>query len=81
MNTVVMTSVLSAGNHALFAGTRILHGQCHCGGQALSMTKDIRPRFYQSSPSTSYILANLGTWDPFPCFASDQQHEYHLFWQ
>ncbi|KAF8518871.1 amino acid permease-domain-containing protein [Gautieria morchelliformis] len=25
MNTVVLTSVLSAGNHALFAGTRVLH--------------------------------------------------------
>lgn len=28
MNTVVMTSVLSAGNHALFAGTRVLYGKC-----------------------------------------------------
>lgn len=27
MNTVVLTSVLSAGNHALFAGTRVLYGQ------------------------------------------------------
>lgn len=27
MNTVVMTSVLSAGNHALFAGTRVLYGK------------------------------------------------------
>ena len=26
MNTVVLTSVLSAGNHALFAGTRVLYG-------------------------------------------------------
>ena len=26
MNTVILTSVLSAGNHALFAGTRILYG-------------------------------------------------------
>ncbi|KNZ72196.1 putative amino-acid permease PB1C11.02 [Termitomyces sp. J132] len=26
MNTVIMTSVLSAGNHALFAGTRVLYG-------------------------------------------------------
>ncbi|GJJ11925.1 hypothetical protein Clacol_006163 [Clathrus columnatus] len=25
MNTVVLTSVISAGNHALFAGTRVLH--------------------------------------------------------
>lgn len=25
MNAVVLTSVLSAGNHALFAGTRVLH--------------------------------------------------------
>ncbi|RXW21317.1 hypothetical protein EST38_g4533 [Candolleomyces aberdarensis] len=27
MNTVVLTSVLSAGNHALFAGTRVLYGK------------------------------------------------------
>jgi amino acid transporter, AAT family len=26
MNSVVLTSVLSAGNHALFAGTRVLYG-------------------------------------------------------
>ncbi|KAH8107816.1 amino acid permease-domain-containing protein [Cristinia sonorae] len=26
MNTVILTSVLSAGNHALFAGTRVLYG-------------------------------------------------------
>jgi AAT family amino acid transporter len=25
MNAVVLSSVLSAGNHALFAGTRVLH--------------------------------------------------------
>ncbi|SOV06791.1 probable lysine-specific permease [Ustilago sp. UG-2017a] len=28
MNAVVMTSALSAGNHALYAGTRVLHGLC-----------------------------------------------------
>lgn len=27
MNAVVLTSVLSAGNHALFAGSRVLYGQ------------------------------------------------------
>lgn len=27
MNTVILTSVLSAGNHALFAGTRVLYGE------------------------------------------------------
>lgn len=26
MNTVILTSILSAGNHALFAGTRVLYG-------------------------------------------------------
>lgn len=26
MNTVILTSALSAGNHALFAGTRVLYG-------------------------------------------------------
>lgn len=29
MNTVILTSVLSAGNHALFAGTRVLYGLAH----------------------------------------------------
>ncbi|KAJ1033840.1 hypothetical protein NDA16_000048 [Ustilago loliicola] len=31
MNAVVMTSALSAGNHALFAGTRVLHGMATSG--------------------------------------------------
>ncbi|TFK53855.1 hypothetical protein OE88DRAFT_1654189 [Heliocybe sulcata] len=31
MNTVILTSVLSAGNHALFAGTRILYGLASTG--------------------------------------------------
>ncbi len=31
MNAVVMTSALSAGNHALYAGTRILHGMATTG--------------------------------------------------
>jgi amino acid transporter, AAT family len=26
MNTVILSSVISAGNHALFAGTRVLYG-------------------------------------------------------
>ncbi|SAM84401.1 probable lysine-specific permease [Ustilago bromivora] len=33
MNAVVMTSALSAGNHALYAGTRVLHGMA-TNGQA-----------------------------------------------
>jgi amino acid permease len=36
MNTVILTSVLSAGNHALFAGTRVLY--------SLSVTNQA-PRF------------------------------------
>lgn len=31
MNTVILTSVLSAGNHALFAGSRILYGLAELG--------------------------------------------------
>jgi len=31
MNAVVMTSALSAGNHALYAGTRVLHGMATAG--------------------------------------------------
>jgi len=34
MNTVILTSVLSAGNHALYAGTRVLYG--------LSVTSPLR---------------------------------------
>lgn len=29
MNTVILTSVLSAGNHAMFAGSRVLYGAAH----------------------------------------------------
>jgi amino acid transporter, AAT family len=34
MNTVILTSVLSAGNHALFAGTRVLYGLAATSPQA-----------------------------------------------
>lgn len=30
MNVVLLTSILSAGNHALFAGTRVLYGLATC---------------------------------------------------
>lgn len=36
MNTVIMTSVLSAGNHALYAGTRVLYGELHLGASFLT---------------------------------------------
>lgn len=42
MNTVILTSVLSAGNHALFAGTRVLYGKwfpSHLLGTGLNLNR------------------------------------------
>jgi hypothetical protein len=40
MNIVVLTSVLSAGNHALFSGTRVLYGALNT---LLSWIRNIHP--------------------------------------
>ncbi|KAI6157445.1 amino acid permease-domain-containing protein [Pisolithus tinctorius] len=56
INTVILTSVLSAGNHALFAGTRVLYG--------LSVVKPRRyaPRiFSRTTPSGVPVFALLAT--------------------
>ncbi|KAG1765768.1 amino acid permease-domain-containing protein [Suillus occidentalis] len=51
MNTVILTSVLSAGNHALFAGTRVLYG--------LSVVGPIphAPRIFSRTTRAAAILA------------------------
>ena len=53
MNTVILTSVLSAGNHALFAGTRVLYG--------LSTTTPVprAPRFFSRTTKAGVPLASL----------------------
>ncbi|SPO28689.1 probable lysine-specific permease [Ustilago trichophora] len=56
MNAVVMTSALSAGNHALYAGTRVLHGMATTG-QA--------PRFLGTVAKTSRV-----PWVALACTAS-----------
>lgn len=56
MNAVVMTSALSAGNHALFAGTRVLHGMATTG-QA--------PRFLGTVAKSSRV-----PWVALACTAS-----------
>ncbi|KAI6110534.1 amino acid permease-domain-containing protein [Pisolithus croceorrhizus] len=56
INTVILTSVLSAGNHALFAGTRVLYG--------LAVVKPRRyaPRiFSRTTPAGVPIFALLAT--------------------
>ncbi|KAL5536239.1 ALP1_1 [Sanghuangporus sanghuang] len=55
MNTVILTSVLSAGNHALYAGTRILY--------SLSTSSPaLAPRFFSQTTSRGVPLrALLGT--------------------
>lgn len=50
MNTVILTSVLSAGNHALFAGTRVLYG--------LSATSQA-PKLFSKTTSTGVPLFAL----------------------
>lgn len=53
MNAVILTSVLSAGNHALFAGTRVLYG--------LSITEPTpqAPRFFSKTTRAGVPLAAL----------------------
>lgn len=53
MNTVILTSVLSAGNHALFAGTRVLYG--------LSVTspKPQAPRLFSWTTKTGIPIPAL----------------------
>ncbi|KAI0686852.1 amino acid permease-domain-containing protein [Cytidiella melzeri] len=53
MNTVILTSVLSAGNHALFAGTRVLYG--------LSVTRPTAqaPRFFSWTTKSGIPLPAL----------------------
>lgn len=55
MNTVILTSVLSAGNHALFAGTRVLYG--------LSVTNPPQAPaiFSRTTPSGVPLFALLAT--------------------
>ncbi|KAI6026344.1 amino acid permease-domain-containing protein [Pisolithus microcarpus] len=56
INTVILTSVLSAGNHALFAGTRVLYG--------LSVVRPRRyaPRiFSRTTPAGVPVFALLAT--------------------
>ncbi len=57
MNAVVMTSALSAGNHALFAGTRVLHGMATKGLQA--------PKFLGTVAKSSRV-----PWVALACTAS-----------
>jgi len=53
MNTVILTSVLSAGNHALFAGTRVLYG--------LSVNQPVAqaPRIFSTTTEAGVPLAAL----------------------
>ncbi|KAG8814018.1 hypothetical protein FRC17_001333 [Serendipita sp. 399] len=63
MNTVILTSVVSAGNHALFAGTRILY--------SLAKTSQAPPIFARTSKSGVPWLALLATASGSAlCFAS-----------
>ncbi|KIJ56132.1 hypothetical protein M422DRAFT_57648 [Sphaerobolus stellatus SS14] len=63
MNAVVLTSVLSAGNHALFAGTRVLHNMSvHAHAPSIFMTTNSRGVPYLALLATSSISAL--------CFAS-----------
>ncbi|EIN12074.1 hypothetical protein PUNSTDRAFT_99476 [Punctularia strigosozonata HHB-11173 SS5] len=53
MNTVILTSVLSAGNHALFAGTRVLYGLASVEPQAHA------PRFFKRTTTRGVPLPAL----------------------
>jgi hypothetical protein len=53
MNTVILTSVLSAGNHALFAGTRVLYGL------AVTIPTRHAPRIFSRTTRRGVPLAAL----------------------
>ena len=74
MNTVVLTSVLSAGNHALFAGTRVLYGI----QPALTLHVSSDPflsRFVcdVTPTSTQDLFVDELSRHPYPCFAVNKQ--------
>ena len=53
MNAVILTSVISAGNHALFAGTRVLYG--------LASTDQAPPIFRHTTKAGVPLAALLAT--------------------
>ncbi|KAH0827603.1 amino acid permease/ SLC12A domain-containing protein [Lanmaoa asiatica] len=66
MNTVVLTSVFSAGNHALFAGTRVLYGL-----SVVSPRRQAPAFFSKTTPAGVPIFALLATSSiSILCFAS-----------
>jgi len=56
MNTVVLTSVLSAGNHALFAGTRVLYGPWALSNTGLGLMNPRNGHIIASSSSGNIFL-------------------------
>ncbi|KAF8348188.1 amino acid permease-domain-containing protein [Amanita rubescens] len=52
MNTVILSSVVSAGNHALFAGTRVLYGLAE-------MTPPLAPRIFAKTTTRGVPLIAL----------------------
>lgn len=66
MNTVILTSVFSAGNHALFAGTRVLYGL-----SVVSPRRQAPAIFSKTTPAGVPIFALLATSSiSILCFAS-----------
>lgn len=66
MNTVILTSVFSAGNHALFAGTRVLYGL-----STVSPRRQAPVIFSKTTPAGVPIFALLATSSvSILCFAS-----------
>lgn len=66
MNTVILTSVFSAGNHALFAGTRVLYGL-----SVVSPRRQAPAIFSKTTPAGIPIFALLATSSvSILCFAS-----------
>lgn len=65
MNTVVFTSVLSAANHALFAGTRVLHGMIRHPYSDSSSRECTLRRSLRRGPGASPVLLDNESWNPF----------------
>ena len=66
MNTVILTSVFSAGNHALFAGTRVLYGL-----SVVSPRRQAPAIFSKTTPAGVPVYALMATSSiSILCFAS-----------
>lgn len=80
MNAVVLTSVLSAGNHALFAGTRVLYGEDNfLSAFQHDLTLAPRALYHGTPPSSQDILVDHIPRNTYASAAFDEQYQRAVF--